>query len=78
MTKDDIILTLSNHLELPPEQLSESYNLFSSDGWDSLTINEFISTLAKKFNLILSASEVLECRSIAELISLVFAHQLVE
>jgi acyl carrier protein len=73
MTKHNMILELSEMLDIEAEKLVETADL-SELGWDSLTNLAFMSFADNNFNVVISPKDLSSAKSVSDILSLVSAH----
>lgn len=73
MTKHNMILELSEMLDIEAEKLVETADL-SEIGWDSLTNLAFMSFADNNFNVVISPKDLSSAKSVSDILSLVSAH----
>jgi acyl carrier protein len=70
MTKPEFYLLLDELMELSPGTTRGDDVLATHSKWDSLALIGFIALLDQHFGLVLPASRITECRTVAQLADL--------
>lgn len=69
-TGADIIKTIAEHLVVSPEDIDRQALLREELGLGPLELNDLISFIAKKFNVVFDPSEIQDIKTIEDLINL--------
>lgn len=70
MTKKQFYTEIELILELPPDSVNGVEVLADFEGWDSLAVISFLAMADAKFETILSATQLANCRTIEDLTKL--------
>ncbi len=71
MTKKDFLLLLDELLEVDPGTLKGDEPLTQFSRWDSLAVIGFIALLDQHFGISVQGASIVECKTVADLTSLV-------
>jgi acyl carrier protein len=74
MKKAELLALLTQALELAPATLQETAELSALDGWDSMSPLVVMSLADKRFGLMLSASDIQGCKTVADVLGLFDSH----
>lgn len=70
MTKNEFIVELEKSLEITPNTIKVESNL-EEFGWDSLSIIVFITLVDTKFGVSITPTQIVECKTVSDLINVV-------
>jgi acyl carrier protein len=70
MTEVEFYKEVENILEAPSGSITGSELLADLAGWDSLAVLSFLALADEKFEAVLSATQLADCRSVADLVKL--------
>jgi acyl carrier protein len=70
MTEVEFYKEVENILEAPSGSITGSELLADLAGWDSLAVLSFLALADEKFEAMLSATQLADCRSVADLAKL--------
>ena len=70
MTKSEFFETLKELTE-SEEDLTEDISLQDLEGWDSLSIVQFIATMDAEYGIAVDSKQLVEAKSVGDLVDLV-------
>ena len=70
MTEMEFYKEIENILETTPGSITGSELLADLAGWDSLAVLSFLALADEKFRTVLSATQLADCRTVADLAKL--------
>jgi acyl carrier protein len=75
MSREDILLAFEASLEEPPEPgtLRGDETCRDLDGWNSLAVLAFISTIHKEYGITVPPAQIFACQKVDDVIDLVVA-----
>lgn len=68
MTKEEKMAVIAESVEMEVEELAEDMILQDLENWDSVAVLSIISFIGEKFNRFPSASEILQYKTVGDLI----------
>lgn len=70
MTRAQFLRLIDELIEAPPGTLNGSEIVRDIEGWDSLKLVELIALLDERFNIPLSAEQLVKCKTVNDMIKL--------
>ena len=70
VTKTEFYKEIEDILEATPGSITGNESLADLAGWDSLAILSFLAVADEKFKTVLSAAQLADCRTVADLAKL--------